>query len=484
MSKRHVGKLTVYGRWLIMPLWIAIATQSLSAKNTEPVAVLQSARSSEEMPMQEAIRDALIYSYPLYALSTFRWRALNERDGRTSTTLNHFAHQRELTTPQDTWAGSPLVDGLYSTAWLDLRGGPVRLSTPASHDRYYVLTLIDFFSNTFSYIGTRTTGNQAHQYVVVGPGWHGTLPKETVVVNAPTNNVYVNLRVGVDGQADLSAATHLQDGFAFTELEKRSTSSLRSIEPKVGDAASYIDVVNEALALNPPPAEDRSLLKQYRGVGICGADCGWKTLPEKVRQTWQVMLPTLLQRLNTTFSRAPSNAPGWINFTQLGSKLGSTEERDFAVRASGIAHGLGILGLAPAEAAYSVAMFGSDGKPLTGDKRYLLHIPAGGIPSSIFWSITLYEFREGNQFLVENPLRRYHVGSRTPGYRPNPDGSIDVLIQTGTPSSDKVSNWLPGPRSGARFWLFARSYGPKEEVLTGKFKLPPVELIPDTFTVP
>ena len=85
-------------------------------------------------PHQEAVNAAQIeeaydYVYPSYALSTFRWNALNEKGGRTSTTLNAFTHQRAMTSPEDTWAASPLVDCLYSTAWLDLSAGPVTIET-------------------------------------------------------------------------------------------------------------------------------------------------------------------------------------------------------------------------------------------------------------------------------------------------------------------------------------------------------------------
>ncbi|WP_427770360.1 DUF1214 domain-containing protein [Comamonas thiooxydans] len=59
----------------------------------------------------------------------------------------------------------------------------------------------------------------------------------------------------------------------------------------------------------------------------------------------------------------------------------------------------------------------------------------------------------------------------------NADGSIDVWVQSTPPVGEKATNWLPSPANGERFWFIARSYGPKPEVLEGKFSLPHVEVI-------
>jgi len=237
-------------------------------------------------------------------------------------------------------------------------------------------------------------------------------------------------------------------------------------------------VVNQALAIDPPPAYDADLIRRLRTVGVCGADCSWDKLPEAVRQAWRDKFPKLAKQFDDSVDWPKSGRPGWINYTPPGSKLGGVEQRNYPLRAAAIAHGLGMLGLAPAEAAYAAALIGSDGQALVGSKHYRLHIPPGGIPSDIFWSVTLYEFKQGGEFLTDNPRHRYLVGSRAPGYIRNPDGSIDVWIQATPPAGDKAANWLPAPANGGRFWLFARSYGPKPIVLDGKFSLPAVEVVP------
>lgn len=211
------------------------------------------------------IGEAFDYAYPLYLLSTYRWTALDTTGSRTSTTLDHFAHSRKIATPDDKWANGPIVEALYSTAWIDLARGPVILKTPDTHDRYYVLTLIDFYSNTFFYAGRRTTGTAAQQYYLVGPDWKGEAPEGMKVVRASTNDVYVNLRVAVDGPADQRAANTIQDGFTITPAGAPSAAAppqhlVQRLQPVSGDPKNFVDVVNQMLALDPPPERDKALI--------------------------------------------------------------------------------------------------------------------------------------------------------------------------------------------------------------------------------
>lgn len=423
------------------------------------------------------IAQAYDYAYPSFALSKFRWNALNERGNKTSTTLNAFVHQRAMTTTADTWAASPLVDCLYSTAWLDLSAGPVTIDTPNTHDRYYVLTLIDYFSNTFSYAGSRTTGTAPQKYLVVGPDWRGPTPQGLKVVRSPTNDVYINLRVAINGADDQAVANAVQDGFSLRQQQTGAERRPTPIKPIPDDLENYLAVVNQALANNPPPSNDADLMQRLRTVGICGADCSWEKLPDNVRQAWRDNFDRLTHQFDQSLDRPWTGRPGWINYAPPGSKMGSANRVDYHRRASEISHGLGMLGLAPAEAAYAAAGYSSDGQALVGSKNYRLHIPPGGIPSNVYWSVTLYEFKQGSEFLTTNPINRYRVSSHTPEFVGNSDGSIDVWVQATQPTGDKATNWLPSPANGGRFWFIARSYGPKPEVLEGKFSLPPVEVI-------
>lgn len=423
------------------------------------------------------IEEAYNYIYPSYALSTFRWNALNETGGRTSTKLNQFVHQRSMTTPADTWAASPLVDCLYSTAWLDLSAGPVIIETPDTGDRYYVLTLIDYFSGTFNYAGARTTGTAAQKYMVVAPDWQGTVPEGVKLVRSPTKDVYINLRVAIDGVADQAAANAVQDGFLLKQPGGGVSSRPASIKPIPESIENYFVMVNQALAFNPAPDRDKEVMSRLRTVGICGADCKWENLSESMRDAWRANFKRLTHQFDQALNRPTTGSPNWINYARPGSKMGTAERSDFSMRAREISRGLAMLGLSTDEASYSAAGYGTDGQALVGSKRYKLHIPAGGIPAKVFWSVTLYEFKDDSQFLTPNPINRHLVSSKTRDFVRNADGSMDVWVQSTPPEGEKISNWLPSPANGERFWFIARSYGPKPEVKDGTFSLPYVETL-------
>jgi hypothetical protein len=111
------------------------------------------------------------------------------------------------------------------------------------------------------------------------------------------------------------------------------------------------------------------------------------------------------------------------------------------------------------------------GHTLSGRHDYVMHFPAGGLPpNQAFWSITMGDAR--NHF-VANPINRYSVSDRT-GLTQNPDGSVDIFIQTSAPAGHE-SNWLPAPVGQFILWL--RVYIPGEAILNGEYIVPPVEAV-------
>jgi hypothetical protein len=150
---------------------------------------------------------------------------------------------------------------------------------------------------------------------------------------------------------------------------------------------------------------------------------------------------------------------------------------DYALRAS-VALGA-LAALEPAEAIYLSAQADSTGAPLAGAHRYRVAIPAGGIATDAFWSLSMYELTpDGRLFFVDNPIRRYAVGDRTRELVRRADGSIDLWVQTEAPSSADVgrsTNWLPCP-TGA-FRLVLRAYQPRPDLLLGRAPLPRIERV-------
>jgi len=112
-------------------------------------------------------------------------------------------------------------DTLPTVGWLDLSKGPLVLNVPDMANRYYSVQFTDPSKNTsFAYVGTRTTGTAAGDYLVTGPGWKGVVPPGMSQISAPNNSVLVIGRVLVESDNDLPTAYGLAKQIQLTPLNQ------------------------------------------------------------------------------------------------------------------------------------------------------------------------------------------------------------------------------------------------------------------------
>ena len=108
-------------------------------------------------------------------------------------------------------------DTLPTVGWLDLSKGPLVLHVPDMAGRYYSVQFTDPSNNTvFAYVGKRTTGTEAGEFLVSGPGWKGTMPQGMTQISSPNNSVLVLGRVFVESDSDLSTAYNLAKQIQLT----------------------------------------------------------------------------------------------------------------------------------------------------------------------------------------------------------------------------------------------------------------------------
>ena len=100
-------------------------------------------------------------------------------------------------------------DTLLTVGWLELSKGPQVLHVPDFSGRYYSVQLTDPFDVNFAYVGTRTTGTQASDYLITGPDWKGQVPSSMTQLSSPNNSVLILGRVLVYSDDDLSTAYNL-----------------------------------------------------------------------------------------------------------------------------------------------------------------------------------------------------------------------------------------------------------------------------------
>jgi hypothetical protein len=425
--------------------------------------------------------DAYVYFYSLVTMDVSRKQFTNIEPGKEfgKGPMNMFVNVPVYPPADFKGVVRPNFDTLYSIAWLDLAKEPMVVSAPDTNGRYYLLPMLDMWSDVFASPGWRTTGTQAGNFLVTPPGWNGTVPAGMTRIAAPTPIVWIIGRTKTDGPADYDAVHKIQAGYKATPLSewgkppkpvevKIDPSVDMKTPPKVQvdtmPAAKYFAYAAELLKLHPPHVTDQPIVAQLKKIGIePGKSFDFDKLDPAVRQALSTA-PEDAQALMTwkvaTLARVVN---GWSMNTDTMGVYGNYYLKRAIVAQLGLGANL------PEDAIYPLNLADDSGKPLDGANRYVLHFDKGATPPvDAFWSITLYD-AEG--FQVANPLNRFAVSSWMP-FKSNPDGSLDIYFQNESPGKEREANWLPAPK--APFNLTMRLYSPRSEALTGKWNPPPV----------
>jgi hypothetical protein len=462
MTLRHTGGAPILR-------FTGFLRATLAAALLLTAAACGNSSSTSDAPPEQLAADGFVFGYPL-VVTERTMQAFAPVVG-----INRPFTQKARSNPSSRIVVAPNTDTLYAIAVLDLRAGPLLLTLPAIPDRYHTFQLLDAWTESFAYLGTRTTGGAAGTWLLVPPGWSGDVPAGTTRIDVPTPQAFLLGRVLVQDDADVANVVALTSQVTITPLDPGAPAT-----PPLGtnpgppaetgrNGLAFWDELGDALAINPPTTDlQRALLARLEALGVGpGRHPSTEVTDPAIRAALEAGIALGNARIDEIIA-ATGTVNGWRIRTDIGT-YGDDLDTRAAIARSGWGANV------PEEAVYPNAVAAADGATLDGTNLYRIHFAADALPPArAFWSLTLYG---PDRFFVENDLHRYALGDRSPALAYGADGSLDLWIGN-TPPPGREANWLPAP--AGEFSLMLRLYLPTDDVLAGRWTPPSVERVDGT----
>ncbi len=412
--------------------------------------------------------EGFIYGLPLVMnYAVMHEYVIDKNSGQYKGPFNVMFNEARVFTYKDTAVVTPNSDTPYSMLWLDLRAEPMVISVPAvANARYYSVQLIDGNTYNYGYIGSRATGSEAGDYLVVGPDWKGETPAGIKKVFQSTTPFGLTVyRTQLFNADDMPNVVKVQAGYKAQPL----SSFLRQPAPPAAPAINFLPAttagikenfytyLDAALEFVPVTEQDKDIRSRLASIGIGpGKTFEFKDLSVEHKAAVLLAMKEGDEKVDKYLATGRKSVNGW----EIGSLFGDRAfyNGDWLKRAA--AAKAGIYGNDTIEAVYPMARKDATGETLDGSKHnYTLTFPAGQLPPvNAFWSVTMYDGK--TQLLIENPIDRYLINSpMLPGMKKNADGSLTLYIQKDSPGKEKETNWLPAPNGP--IYLVMRLYWPK-----------------------
>lgn len=406
--------------------------------------------------------EAYAYAYPLVTMEYTRREFTNVPAGEdTRAPMGQFARQRVYPNAAFHATAAPNADTLYTQAWFDVSKEPWIVTVPDMGDRYFLLPMLDAWTNVFASPGTRNGGGKPRTFAITGPGWQGSLPPGVLEYKSPTALVWLLGRIYCSGTPEDYDAVHkLQDGITAVPLSSFGKPYLPLIPPLTASvdmttstrqqvnslgAPEFFKLFAKLLKTNPPTAADAPMVTKLARIGIVpGQDFDPAKLPPDAVKGL-AMTPKLGQdnisgwREDGVVAGDYVYKNGWAYTIKAGTYGTNYRQRAFVTQ-------VGVGANLPEDAVYPT----SDGPDLKhkydGATKYTMHFDKGQLPPARgFWSLTMYN---GDYYFVDNPLNRYTLSPRDK-FIENPDGSIDLYIQADSPAPTRKPIGFPRRRIGS-----------------------------------
>ncbi len=445
---------------------------STAAAAAIPAVVVRSgvarAQASPPSEVKDIAEAGFIYGLPIVMNYAVMYEyAVDRNSGQFKAPFNQLKNEPNVFTYKDTAIPTPNSDTPYSFVWMDLRAEPIVLSVPAvDPKRYYSVMLCDGNTYNYGYIGTRATGSEAGDYMVVGPEWKGQPPPRIKkVFRSSTWFSLVGYRTQLYRPDDLDAVKKVQAGYQVQPLSAYLKQPAPPPAPiidfpkidKESMKSNFFDYLDFALQFAPAEPNETEIRAKLARIGVgSGKTVNGKDLAPEDKLAISAGMKDGEQKI----VEAIANTGKRINFWQVSSLPGDSAHYNGDWLLRSVAAQAGIYGNDAVEAMYPLTRSDDGGQTLDGSKHnYTVTFAAGQLPPvNSFWSITMYDGK--TQLLIENPINRYLLNSpMLPAMKTNADGSLTLYIQKDSPGADKETNWLPAPNGP--IYLVMRLYWPK-----------------------
>ena len=448
----------------------ALAAITVTATKSVPANAQAKAEWPNIIEAKAIAEEGFIYGLPIVMNYAVMYEfSVDAKNSQFKAPFNQIKNLAYVATYKDTAVVTPNSDTPYSTLWLDLRAEPIVLSMPAvEKTRYYTAQLIDGNTFNYGYIGSRATGSDAGDYMIVGPSWQGTSPPGIKkVFQSSTQFSFVAYRTQLFNPADMPNVEKVQAGYKAQSLsaylKQPTTTAASAIDfPKANAELvkkNFFEYLDFALQFAPAGPEEKEIRARLARIGVGpGKTFDFKDLPLEHKLEIGLGMKDGDEKVEKYLAGGQKDVNGWKIGSLFGDRL--FYSGDWLKRAAA-AKG-GIYGNDAVEAVYPMTKTLASGEPLDGSKNnYTLTFLAGQFPPvNAFWSVTMYDGK--TQLLIENPINRYLINSpMLPAMKKTADGSLTLYIQNKSPGADRESNWLPAPEGD--IYLVMRLYWPKTE---------------------
>ena len=447
-------------------------TKTVLVAALDAVLALTTAHAADITPAEtkSIAEEGFIYGLPIVMNYGVMYEyAVDKNSGQFKAPFNQIKNEPRVFTYKDTAVVTPNSDTPYSLGWMDLRAEPIVLSLPAvEKSRYYSVQLCDGNTFNYGYIGSRATGHEAGDYMVVGPNWKGETPPGIKKVFHSTTQFSIAIyRTQLFNPADMPNVIKVQSGYKMQPLsaflKQPGPSAPPAINfPKIDKELAktgFFDYLDFSLQFAPPGREETEIRQKLARLGIgAGKNFDFKALSPEQKASVVEGMKAGEEKVKQAVGNIGMKINGWSISSLDGDR--AFFNGDWLKRAA--AAMAGIYGNDSVEATYPLIKTLPDGEPLDGSKHnYTLTFPAGQYPPvNAFWSVTMYDGK--SQLLIKNPIDRYLINSpMLPDMKKNADGSLTLYIQKSSPGADRESNWLPAPND--LIYLVMRLYWPKTE---------------------